>query len=59
MYEIECDEIDFKEIVAYRNFAAEENTCFKIQAPIKRPARGWELEGMESSDLLGTAFYFR
>lgn len=29
MYGIECAKIDFKEIVADRNFAAEENTCFK------------------------------
>lgn len=30
MYGMECDEVNFKKaIVAYRNFAAEENTCFK------------------------------
>lgn len=57
MYGIECDEVEFKEIAAYRNFA-EKNVIWNTSTNKKSSARVWNLGRMGSNGLLGTGFYF-
>lgn len=57
MYGIECDDIDFKEIVADRNLLLGKILVFRNTSTNKKICQGLGVGQNGSHDLLGTRFY--